>query len=280
MYNRGDFVNLSAAMAQERNSMAPRKRFSILIFILIMGFIFLLSACTVEAEPLPNTPTPSLTPLPPTETIVWFPSTETPTVTPTILKSPTPEQKPGVGALILNDNFSDEEGWLTSQTTSGNIVYGKNNLSLSVAAEKRGLQSFMQEYIPGNSYIEMTVNPSLCRNRDTYGLLLRAESENSYYRFVMACTGEIRAERYRNGELAVMQDWTPSGQLPPGAPITVRVGVWMYDNELRFFINDEFQFSVTDPVYQSGQLGVFARTADKPPLTVSFSNLYVYAINQ
>ena len=260
--------------------MAPHSRYYANIFIIFFGILFLLSACTVAEEPIPNTPTPSSTPLPPTETIIWFPATETSTTTPTVLKSPTPEQKPGIGSQILRDDFSDENGWLTSQTTSGNIVYGKNTLTLSVAAEKRGLQSFLQDYVPGNSYIEMTVNPSLCRNRDTYGLLLRSESENSYYRFVLACTGEMRAERYRNGELAVMQDWTVSGQLPPGAPIFARVGVWMYGNELRFFINDEYQFSVTDPVFQSGQLGVFARTADKPPLTVSFSDLVVYSINQ
>ena len=260
--------------------MAPNNRFYARMLIILLGFLFLLSACTVADEPIPNTPTPSETPLPPTETIIWFPATETPTTTPTVLKSPTPEQKPGIGSVILRDDFSNDSGWLTSQTTSGNIVYGKNTLTLSVAAEKRGLQSFMQKQIPGNSYVEMTVNPSLCRNRDTYGLLLRSESENSYYRFVLACTGEVRAERYRNGELAVMQDWTVSGQLPPGAPIFARVGVWMYGNELRFFINDEYQFSVTDPVFQSGQLGVFARTADKPPLTVSFSDLVVYSINQ
>ena len=259
--------------------MTPNKYFPFFSMILLLGLFFLLSACAVEPESIADTPTPSNTPLPPTETIVWFPATETPTTTPTILKSPTPEQKPGVGSLVLRDDFSDDSGWLTSQTASGNIVYGKDYLTLSVAAEKRGLQSFMQKQIPGNSYLEITANPSLCRNRDSYGLLLRSESENSYYRFVLACTGEVRAERYRNGELAVLQDWTISGQLPPGAPVFARLGVWMNGNELRFFINDVYQFGVSDPVFQSGQLGVFAKTADKPPLTVSFSDLEVYNVN-
>jgi hypothetical protein len=258
--------------------MATKKLFTYGSLVLLLGIIFLLSACTVEAEPILITHTPSSTSLPPTETIIWFPATATPTATPTVIKSPTPEQKPGVGSLVLRDDFSDQTAWLTSQTSSGNIVYGKNYLTLSVAVEKRGLQSFMQQQIPGNSYLEITANPSLCRNRDSYGLLLRSESENSYYRFVLACTGEVRAERYRNGELAVLQDWTVSGQLPPGAPVFTRVGVWMNGNELRFFINDVYQFGITDPVFQSGQLGVFAKTADKPPLTVSFSDLEVYAI--
>ncbi|MBI9049086.1 MAG: hypothetical protein JEZ00_06695 [Anaerolineaceae bacterium] len=257
---------------------SPKRKIREALLLTILVALFLLSACTSEPIEIPLIPTASMTVQPPTETIVWFPSTDTPTPTATQEISPTPEQKPGVGEVIFEDDFSDEGAWQISKTTSGNMVYGNNDLTLVVAAEKRGLQSFLTEQLPGNSYLEMTANPSLCRGRDTYGLLLRAEGENSYYRYVLACTGEVRVERYRNGELAVLQDWTSSGQLPPGAPVFARLGVWMKGNELRFFINDVFQFAITDPVFQSGQLGVFARTVDKPPLTVSFSDLIVYEL--
>ncbi len=247
---------------------------SILVLFSLLG----ITACSSSAPEILSTVTITPTPLPPTATIIWFPATETPTPIPTEIKLPTPELRPGIGNIILSDDFTQETHWQTSKTASGNVVFGKGDLTLAVAAEKRGLQSFYYQAIPADVYLEMTANPSLCRGRDTYGLLLRAESDTSYYRFVLACTGEIRLERYRSGELAVLQDWTVSGQVPPGAPLFLQLGVWMKDNEMRFFINDIYQFSVQDPVFKSGQLGVFARTTNQPPLTVGFSNLKIFAI--
>jgi hypothetical protein len=246
--------------------------------ILVILILFGLTACSPAAPEVLSTPTITSTPPPPTATIVWFPATETPTPIPTEVKVPTPEQRPGIGDLLLSDDFTQKTHWQTSHTDTGNVVFGKGDLTLAVAAAKRGLQSFYYQPIPGNSYLEMTANPSLCRGRDTYGLLLRAESDASYYRFVIACTGEVRVERYRGGELAVLQDWTPSGQVPPGAPLFLQLAVWMKGEELRFFINDAYQFSVSDPVFKAGQLGVFARTVDQPPLTVGFSKLKVYSL--
>ena len=244
------------------------------ILFLLLG----LTACSPSAPEILSTPTNTSTPPPPTATIIWFPATETPTSVPTEIKIPTPEQRPGIGDLLLSDDFTQKTHWQTSRTESGNVVFGKGDLTLAVAAEKRGLQSLFYQPIPAEAYLEMTANPSLCRGRDTYGLLLRAESDASYYRFVLACTGEIRVERYRSGELAVLQDWTVSGQVPPGAPLFLQLGVWMKGDEMRFFINDIYQFTVNDPVFKSGQLGVFARTTDQPPLTVGFSNLKIYTI--
>ena len=47
---------------------------------------------------------------------------------------------------------------------------------------------------------------------------------------------------------------------------------------MRFFINDEYQFSVRDPLLASGRLGVFARSAGDTAVTVNFSNLVVREI--
>jgi len=237
-----------------------------------------LTACSSTTPTVMPTLTLTSTPQPPTATIIWFPSTETPTPSPVETKEPTPEQRTGVGELLITDDFTETTHWQTSKTEIGSVAFGKGDLTLAVAAEKRGLQSFYYQAIPSDSYLEMTVNPSLCRAKDTYGVLFRADSDNSYYRFVIACTGEIRAERYRAGELAVLQDWTVSGQIPPGAPLFLRLGIWMKGTEFRFFINDIYQFTTNDPVFESGQLGVFARTAEKPPLTVGFSDLKIYRL--
>lgn len=261
-------------MNAKRNNLKTMR--GILLRLFGISLFILSSACAVPPQAALLTPTQTSTPQPPTATIVWFPATETPTPTTAATKVPTPEQRPGIGTLLFSDSFLDQTHWQTTRTQSGNIVYGKQDLTLAVAAEKWGLQSFYNQTIPANSYLEITANPSLCRARDTYGLLLRAASEDSYYRFVVACTGETRVERFRNGEMAVLQDWRVSGQVPPGAPLFLRLGVWMKGQELRFFINDIYQYAVSDPVFSEGQFGVFARTAEKPPLTVSFSDLQVF----
>ena len=76
------------------------------------------------------------------------------------------------------------------------------------------------------------------------------------------------------------QPWLASASVPQGAPSTSKLGVWAVGREMRFFINDEFQFAVSDPYHPSGLIGVFARSAGENAVTVSFSDLKVYAVGQ
>jgi hypothetical protein len=118
--------------------------------------------------------------------------------------------------------------------------------------------------------------PSLCRSDDAYGLLLRASSTQDYYRLLVTCSGRIRLERTKGGKSIPLQDWVASGQIFPGGMMRYRLSVWAQGPEMRVFVNDVYQFSVKDPVWESGAVGVFARSAGDTPLTVSFSNLVVY----
>jgi hypothetical protein len=47
---------------------------------------------------------------------------------------------------------------------------------------------------------------------------------------------------------------------------------------MHFFVNDEFQFSVSDRIHPSGFLGVFARSTGENAVTVSFSDLVVHQL--
>ena len=133
--------------------------------------------------------------------------------------------------------------------------------------------------MPADSYLEITASAALCRGDDQYGLLLRAGSGFNNYRLLANCAGQLRMERLRGGEIALMQDWTSSGELPKGGLLPVRIGIWSLGSEQRIFVNDVYQFSVRDPVYADGQVGVFARSAADTPLTVSFSDLTVHSLN-
>jgi hypothetical protein len=259
----------------------PSMQFQLLIFVII-GTYSLLSACQPSETALPileTTPTTTRTSIP-TATVEWFPATATPTVIPTSPITPTPEYRPNLGGEILSDNFSDHGSWTLGQTPTGNIALGINELTIAISEPKAYHFSVRQEPILGDFYLELTASPMLCQGEDQYGILLRMSSPGYFYRYSLSCDGRVRLDRIVQGTATSPQPWTNSGSVPPGAPITSRLGVWVHGNEMRFFINDQYQFTVTDPLLQSGNLGVFARSMGETAVTVNFSDLIVRQIER
>lgn len=241
-------------------------------------FLLGLTACAVQSpqSALLASPTPTVT-LTPTRTPVWFPPTDTPTPIPTATPVPTLEMRPGVGEVVLTDDFSGAN-WQTGETEAGRIALGKGELTLAVTAEKGVLTSLRSGVLPGDGYLEITVQASLCRPNDVYGVLVRASSPRDGYRILFNCGGSLRAERLKDGKIALLQDWTPVAGLPSGL-LPARLGVWMAGQDLRLFVNDVYQFSLRDPVWAEGSIGAYARAAGASPLTVAFSALEVRALD-
>ncbi len=57
----------------------------------------------------------------------------------------------------------------------------------------------------------------------------------------------------------------PSGDVPPGAPGEVRIGMWAVGPDMRLFLNGRYQFSITDKSYPIGTIGVFVNSAGEYP---------------
>jgi hypothetical protein len=127
-------------------------------------------------------------------------------------------------------------------------------------------------------YIEITARPSLCRDRDAYGLVFRAPNDVAHYRFTALCDGTAAAERTSLGTPRVLQPPTATSDVPVGAPGEVRLAVWALGPEFRFFLNDHYQFTVTDSNYAAGGIGVFVQAAGGTPAVVTFSDLSVYRL--
>jgi hypothetical protein len=193
--------------------------------------------------------------------------------------TPTPDQRPGQGAILLSDDFADPDVWELARTQEGSVALGKNELTIAIAGEKAYLQSVRRGPGLGDFYAEITASPSLCRGLDEYGLLLRVSEERDYYRFSLSCDGQARLDRVVSQETTHPQTWVLSGAVPPGAPSQTRLAVWAVGSEMRFFANDEFLFTVHDPVLSNGSLGVFARSASDMAVTVNFSDLIVRSLN-
>ena len=253
----------------------PASLFKLLVVIVLS--ITLTSCTTLADTQIQNFAPATETPAPPSPTIVWFPptATATPQLFPT--KAPTPEQKPGVGSIILRDDFSSPALWNTAVSDQASVGVSLNRLTIVV---QPGIYAFSlrQNVAFGNFYAEVTARLSLCRGTDDYGLLFRAPNNVAYYSFVLSCNGTARVERVSRETPHVLQPPIASGDAPPGAPGEARLGVWAVGSDLRFFLNGRYQFSVNDKNYPAGAIGVFAHSTGNTPVTLTFSDLIVYDV--
>lgn len=241
--------------------------------------IVICSACTAA----PTTVyLPTDTMLPPTATvtptIVWFPPTATSTAFPTPIITPTVDMRPKIGRILLEDDFTESNAWTLNQSESGSIALGKNELTIAIGETNAYLFSVREEPIFTNFYLEITAETSLCRDLDEYGVLFRVSPTIDYYRFSLSCNGQVRLDRIVGGKASSPQPWLLSGSVPPGAPSSSRLGISAVGNEMSFFVNDQYQFSIQDPLLTSGGVGVFARSTEKMAVTINFSKLVIYEV--
>jgi hypothetical protein len=212
----------------------------------------------------------------PTETIVWFPPSATATQLAVPTYTGTPDMSPGIGKILLEDHFSNKSVWDTAASEHGSASIERNRLTLA-AQPGYYLASMRRELPLTDFYAEITARPSLCRGEDTYGLVVRGVG-SSFYRFVLSCNRHVHAERISGGTRLGIYEPVPSGDAP-AAPGEVRMGIWAVGPEMRLFLNGRFQFSVSDPSFPGGALGVFVRSAGETPATVSFFDLAVYEVD-
>ncbi len=230
---------------------------------------------------MPSTPTATLAPSEtPTPTVVWFPPTATKTPVPRAESTATAVMRPGVGVVIFEDDFSSAGAWQLGTSANGTVALGLNELTIAIVQPRAYLFSTRTEPTFGDFYAEITASPNLCAGLDEYGLLFRVRSLGDFYRYSLSCDGQVRLDRLVGGTAGSPQPWLVSAAVPRGAPSSSRLGVWAVGRELRFFINDEFQFAVSDSYHGSGILGVFARSAAENAVSVSFSDLKVYQVGQ
>jgi hypothetical protein len=105
-------------------------------------------------------------------------------------------------------------------------------------------------------------------------------SPGNFYRYALSCDGRVRLDRVIQGSATSPQPWIQNSAIPPGAPVPARLEVRLQGNEMQFFVNDQYQFTVNDPALQIGNIGVFARSVGDNAVTVNFSDLIVRQVNQ
>jgi hypothetical protein len=257
---------------------------------LLLALSLVLSACgtSIYADPgdgltlTPGTPVAVLESVSPTATIVWFPATATWTPFPTVQPSVTPQPFPGLGPQVYQDDFSDLGSWSLAKpaSTGGNsIILDRSSLTLAINLPPAALYSLNTRLALKNFYAEMTVSVNRCFGPDVYGMLFRAASADYTYRFLLNCSGKARVEQTRAGRNLPLMQWEDSGDIPSGAPGLVKMGVWTAGAEMRFFLNGRYQFTVIDPVFKNGSLGVYSSATSPGGMNINFSNLTVNSVD-
>jgi hypothetical protein len=242
-----------------------------------MAALVMLSACLTSPEEILSTETPSPSPIP-TETIDWFPATQTPTPRPIVEALPTPDLRPDIGELILEEGFEDADAWPATSSNTTTVAVSDQNIALTLRQRADYLLVTRDAPTIGNFYLEVTANPSLCRDNDEYGLIVRATPGGSQYRFSLSCDGKAKVERFYGGVLSIETEFVESSLIPAVAPSSSRLAVWASGEEMRFFVNDFHLFTVRDRVLNRGTIGVFIRTRSTEALSVSFSEMSLWAL--
>jgi hypothetical protein len=244
----------------------------------ILGLVFLTACSSLSPQPtsapssIPNTPTS-------TDTIDWFPATDTPTLFSTPTLPPTPDQRPGLGDLIFTDNFDQPSLWSTSTSDSASASVTRTQLLLSISGQgPLTIFSLRSQPVLADFYAEATATLSLCEDKDQFGMLFRASPGGNYYRFAVSCDGQTRLERTVSDSLVPLNAWLYSGDAPIAAPAVVNLGVWAAGSEMRFFLNGHLQFAYNDPSLHNGTLGFFVYVNGAAPITAAFTNLSVYSV--
>ncbi|MDH5605645.1 MAG: hypothetical protein OEY93_02045 [Anaerolineae bacterium] len=246
---------------------------------LLMVWAAMLAACM--PPPPPPTPTATTAPtLTATPTIVWFPPTSTPTRQVTVTPAPTEELRPGVGSLILADDFSNGEEWSLVETASTSAAVVNNHLTLVLNRANSFLYTTRRSPLLGDFYAEITAVPKLCAAGDEYGLMARVKDFQNYFRLTITCSGSVGVDRMLKG---IFNPIIPKERvlfLPAGVPSEQRLGVWASGQEVRFFINGNFIYSIKDNVFGRGTLGVFVRTAGDAGVSADFRDLSIWEIRK
>ena len=245
---------------------------------IVAALSLLVASCSgLNSQPTvtPTMPLPTSTVTP---TINWFPATNTPTFLPTQRATPTPVLLPGLGSLILDNAFSSQDKWNISAYIAGQGTVSGSQLTLSIPEGSEGatITALLLDFQSSNSFSSVNVRLSLCKGRDQLGFLFRATSPQDFYRFSITCSGETRLERVVGGQPFVIRDWAPSPDAPLGAPGEVTVGVSTAGQDLEFFLDDRFQFSIQDSIFTQGGLGFYLKSSSDSPVTVSLSNLQAF----
>ncbi len=98
--------------------------------------------------------------------------------------NPTPFSGPVHGEVLFSEAFKDPAAWSLDQMQPDVSGIAKGYLTLAITSEKASLFSFYQgKYsFPNDYFLQVSLETSLCKGEDHYGVLFRSPGKQSFYR--------------------------------------------------------------------------------------------------
>ena len=227
--------------------------------------VIVMMPVTLTLPPVASrTPRPTATPLPATPQV----SVEMP-----------PDPKTGVdtGHTLFAENFNLLGTWAVFDTERARGTWRQATYVLTLR-DTDEIRWVFNGPRASDFYFEGSVAVGACKAGDQYGLVVRADTDASFYAFGVACGGRFRLLRSLNGVYEEVLPWQASPLLARLAGSTQRLGVRAVGSRFGLYINSQLLGQVEDAELTGGRFGIYAGSYLTPELQVTFDDLVAYPI--
>jgi len=178
---------------------------------------------------------------------------------------PTPQNIPGQAGELRNlgqptwiDYFWNDSNWymVNDENTYWQVRDGGLYMTArkEVDVDRWGLsrQPAMQDF-----YLEMEARTGpVCAGFDSYGIVFRAQDNDSGYVFGVTCNGSYRLYQWDHGYFKSIQPYTATEHLKTGSYRTNRIGVMAIGEKMRLYVNGFFIGEYESDWFRHGQFGL------------------------
>jgi hypothetical protein len=212
-----------------------------------------------SSTPLPtHTPAPSIT-VRPSATLTPAPPTQTPT--------------PVVG-LILEDDFSEQTGWL-ERVGDGFVLEHRdeayrmtiNRISGIIYSVRLG-----ERYQVADIHLEVDMVLSDGPENGYSGVICRYVDDNNYYAMVFGSDGFYAIARMLNGSFTFLNRGKNLTGVIHGPGFINRIAADCKGKNLSLYANGKLLAQATDAAIQSGGFGLVVGTRPNPGAAITFDN--------
>jgi uncharacterized protein YhbP (UPF0306 family) len=182
--------------------------------------------------------------------------------------------------LIYLDDFSDDKsGWKISSDDYQTHLYQQGKFHITLNKKKSTVWNKAGKQF---SDFVLEVEASLEEGQDedvAYGVLLRYQDKNNYYRFKLSGNGKYGFDKKENDKWFTLINWTKSSAVTPGKSTNMIKAV-CNKNMFIFYVNGVELGNFKDSSFDLGDIALCVSAYNKGYVHASFDNLKVWALNQ
>ena len=179
--------------------------------------------------------------------------------------------------LLYSDDFSDpESGWGEISVEAGDSAYGTGIFRIEVDSAQWVVWS-----TAGQDFDDIVVEADAWQASGpgdaSYGLLVRYEDADHFYRFDIGGDQQYSVSRSTPEGWVDIVDWTESQAILPNRGVN-HIEVRCHGPEMSLYVNDEHLVTVEADSFSRGDIGLFGATFDEGGAVLCFDNVKVWRL--